>query len=280
MMVKLTGSLPEPLNIPAEEPQTTLSNLPSSTSPLRSALLRAWLDVCNELHPCRRQPQGSFPTRLLGLSNSDSLKLVSGQEVSSQPYIALSHCWGELAPGEIPWYCTTDDNISSREEGSQFRVSDLPLTFRDAIEVSQGLGIHYLWVDSLCIIQGSKEDWTKESKRMEDVYAGAYCTIAATSAANSHEGFLRRDMESDHVYVHNKDNPSQQAYIRTKTTNFSQEIESAPLNQRAWVLQERLLSCRTIHFGSREMYFECGQGRYGEDLTRMERYDAPDLFFN
>lgn len=145
-----------------------------------------------------------FPTRLLDLSDPDVLRLISGQEVfsqedSSRQYIALSHCWGKLAPGVIPQHCTTIQNIDSRKEGRGFRVGDLPLNFRDAIEVCQGLGIRYLWIDSLCILQGSGEDWARESKRMEDVYAGAYCTVAATSAADSEAGFLRHNIDNQYV---------------------------------------------------------------------------------
>jgi len=278
--VKLTRSLPEFSSIPAGELQTTFPNPPLSTSPLRFALLRTWLQSCDKYHnQCKHiaSRQECLPTRLLDLSNPDSLKLVPGQEVSFPRYIALSHRWGES--DKTPSYRTTNNNIHSREKGSNFHVSDLPLTFRDAIKVSQGLGIHYLWIDSLCIIQDCKEDWAKESRRMEDVYAGAYCTIAATSATNSQEGFLGQDIDSKHVFVYDNDNPSQRAYARIETANFDREVDGAQLNQRGWVLQERLLSRRTVHFGSSEMYFECGYGRYGEDLTRMERYETPNPVF-
>lgn len=67
--------------------------------------------------------------------------------------------------------------------------------------MTQGLGIRYLWIDSLCIIQGCREDWEREAQRMEDVFAGAYCTLAATSAANSEAGFLSYDIDNLHLYV-------------------------------------------------------------------------------
>ncbi|KAK0622821.1 heterokaryon incompatibility protein-domain-containing protein, partial [Immersiella caudata] len=280
--VKLTRSLPEFPSIPAGGLQTTFPDPPLSTSPLRFALLQTWLQSCDRDHPdCKHTtttPQENLPIRLLELSKPDSLKLVSGQEVSSPRYIAtLSHRWGDS--DKTPSYRTTNNNIHSREEGSNFHVSDLPLTFQDAIKVSRGLSIYYLWIDSLCIIQDCKEDWAKESRRMEDVYAGAYCTIAATSATNSQEGFLGQDIDSKHLYVYNNDNPSQRAYVRVETANFDQEVDGAQLNQRGWVLQERLLSRRTIHFGSSEMYFECGYGRYGEDLNQMKRYETPNPVF-
>lgn len=191
-----------------ESPPQASASASSTKSPLRFPLLRAWLQRCDTHQLCQNKGtvKANFPTRVLDISTPDSLRLVSSQDIfdlegSSRRYIALSHCWGNVAPREIPRYCTTIQNINSRETGHDFRVGSLPLTFRDAIEVSQGLGIRYLWIDSLCIIQGCPEDWARESKRMEDVYAGAYCTIAATSAANSEAGFLRHDIDNQHRYV-------------------------------------------------------------------------------
>ena len=275
-----------PLQLSKNLPEASASTS-STKSSLRFALLRAWLQRCDEEHRCYRHHRAlkeKFPTRVLDLSNSDALRLVSSQEVfsqevSSQRYIALSHCWGKLTPGEIPQHCTTLQNIGLRKEGSGFCVGRLPRTFRDAIEVSQSLGVRYLWIDSLCIIQGSKEDWATESKRMEDVYAGAYCTIAATSAASSEAGFLEHNISNQYMYVSDNESPSSQAYSRTRTANFVQEVDNAPLNLRAWVLQERCLSRRIVHFSSQRMYFECGYGIYDEDYTQMKRYE-PKTFFS
>ncbi|KAK0704361.1 heterokaryon incompatibility protein-domain-containing protein, partial [Lasiosphaeris hirsuta] len=260
----------------------------------RFSLLRAWLQQC-DAHTCCQRPralEGNFPTRVLDIGNPDALRLVSNQEVfsqkvSSRRYIALSHCWGKLAPGKIPQHCTTTQNIDSRKEGRGFCVGSLPLTFQDAIKVSQGLDIRYLWIDSLCIIQGSGGDWATESGRMEAVYAGAYCTIAATSAVSSEAGFLGRDEDETHRdnqnvprYVSDNESPNSQAYLHTRAVNFAQEVDNGPLNQRAWVLQERYLSRRTVHFSSYRMYFECGFGIYGEDYTQMKSIVGSEKFID
>jgi hypothetical protein len=98
-----------------------------------------------------------------------------------------------------PNFCTTNDNIKARQNG--FDVSKLPKTFRNAVRVAQNLGIQYLWINSLCIIQGNQEDWKSEAKRMQDVYAGTYCTIAATSAVDSNAGFLERTALSEYLHI-------------------------------------------------------------------------------
>jgi hypothetical protein len=73
-------------------------------------------------------------------------------------------------------------------------IAELPKTFQDAIEISRRLDIRFLWIDSLCIIQDSKEDWLKESVIMGDIYQHAYCNIAATAAPDGRTGcFLERN---------------------------------------------------------------------------------------
>jgi hypothetical protein len=208
------------------------------------------------------------PTRLLyvGDPDHDALRLYHTEENDRVKYVALSHCWG-LAPGEKPDFCTTDNNIKARLKG--FSFSELPNTFRDAVRVTRELGIQYLWIDSLCIIQWNQKDWEHEAKRMEGVFASAYCTIAATSAINSKAGFLKRNVSSEYVYA--QDTLGQRFYVCTDVDNFNKDVEKARLNTRAWVMQERVLSRRTIHFSANQIYFECGAGVYCENLTRLER---------
>jgi hypothetical protein len=179
----------------------------------------------------------------------------------------LSHCWGDLNKGEVPPYCTTRENSDKREEG--LKSTDLPLTFQHAVEVVRGLNLKYLWIDSLCIKQGEGGDWEEESKTMQDVYTSTYCTIAAISADDSNAGFLIQRHISDCVYI--QDDSGQQVYVGTDIADFDNEVEKARLNTRAWVMQERFLSCRTIHFGKNQIYWECGEGVYCEDLTQLKK---------
>jgi hypothetical protein len=185
--------------------------------------------------------------------NPDFLKLVPGSEIGAATYVALSHCWGGGESDKVPPYCTTQGNISDRQV--RLSIADLPLTFRDAVQVARGLKVQYLWIDSLCIMQGEGGDWKEESKRMEDVYTSAYCTIAATRAVDSNAGFLKRDIRSEYVCV--QDNLGRPFYVCTCPADFDEEVERARLNNRAWVMQERFLSRRTVHFGANQMYWEC-----------------------
>ncbi|KAK0701290.1 heterokaryon incompatibility protein-domain-containing protein [Lasiosphaeris hirsuta] len=250
----------------SEELPISFPDLPPPEDILRFDLLQAWLDQCC-CEPFHDTPRNYLPTRLLDVSNPNVLRLIPGEKIGDKRYIVLSHCWGKLGPEEVPPYCTTRHNICVREGESGFADADLPLTFLDAVKVARALSIRYLWIDSLCIIQQDPEDWQREAMCMEQVYSSAYLTIAATSATNSESGFLKRNASSKHVYI--QDDLGRRAYICNTVADFDHEVEKAQLNTRAWVLQERMLSRRTIHFGSHQMYFECGEAVYCEDLTRM-----------
>jgi hypothetical protein len=145
---------------------------------------------------------------------------------------------------------------------------DLPKSFQDAITVTRELGKQYLWIDAFCIIQEDKEDWKEESKKMEVVFSMAYCTIAASSAKDSNAGFLKPQRQRHYVKMAtaSSDTP---LYVCEAIDDFHGDVEESGLSQRAWVLQERVLSRRTIYFTATQIYWECGIGVQCETLTMM-----------
>jgi hypothetical protein len=249
--------------------QIGFSRLPEPGSSTQYALLRAWLHECDAFHECSSRFHANNPSRLLdvGTTHTSALRICRSNQNARLKYIALSHCWGKLDEEEKRQFCTTNENIEVRLDG--FDVSELPKTFRDAVRVTRNLGIRYLWIDSLCIIQWNKEDWNAEARQMQYVYANAYCTIAATSAVDSKAGFLERTVHPE--YIHVQDTSSGHFYVCTEVDNFDKDVENAPLNERAWVLQERVLSRRTIHFSANQVYLECGRGVCCESFTTLHR---------
>ena len=65
---------------------------------------------------------------------------------------------------------------------------------------------------------------------MEDVFASAYCTIAATSAVDSNAGFLARNRSTE--YVRFQDTVGNQVYVCAYIDNFKNDVEQAELNKR------------------------------------------------
>ncbi|KAH7237704.1 heterokaryon incompatibility protein-domain-containing protein [Fusarium redolens] len=101
-------------------------------------------------------------------------------------YVALSHCWDQDASKH---FNTTIGNLSSRTASINFE--DMPKTFQDATIVTKRLGLRYIWIDSLCIIQGEDGDWTTEAPKMGQYYGDAFMTIAADCSQGDCEGFLQ-----------------------------------------------------------------------------------------
>lgn len=99
---------------------------------------------------------------------------------------------------------------------------------------------------------------------MEDVFSSAYCTIAASSA--SPDGLFRSCPPRQFVTV-----PTLSGgyyYICETIDDFRNDVEESKLNHRGWVFQERALSHRSIHFTSKQAYWECGHGIHSETLSR------------
>ncbi|KAH8756049.1 heterokaryon incompatibility protein-domain-containing protein, partial [Diaporthe sp. PMI_573] len=253
--------------------------------------MKEWLHLCDRGNcgpgsaQCfSKSPPGVFPTRLIDLGytlklgrfqlgNFSWAKIHLTSPKGHLPYIALSHCWGNLSTDLKGKWITTRENLESRTK-TGFHINILPATFRDAITVTRKLGVRYLWIDSLCILQGDRDDWASEAGKMQDVFRGAYCTIAATSAQDSTIGFLARPAPKPGKWVCITQAGGPSTFTTTFTDNFEVDVVRGILNTRAWVLQERALSRRTLHFTDRQTYWECGGGVRCETLTYMRNYGS------
>lgn len=233
-------------------------------SDFQFCLLNEWLRVCDQQHNHLFNTDVELPSRVLdvGTSKHPILRLLDGKETATGQYIALSHCWGTG-----PRFRTLKQNINEFKKHIDFE--SLPKSFQDAIKVTRALGTRYLWIDSLCIIQDDLEDWELEAARMEQVFSSATCTIAASSAVSSAVGFLVNREERPFVTIKTPLNGT--AFICKSIDNFYLDVEEAVLNKRGWVLQERALSRRTIHFTSSQVYWECGRGIHCESLMRLAK---------
>lgn len=212
-------------------------------------------------------PQSQLPTRVLDVGDSESprVMLIDSRTMESHEYLAFSHCWGQGS-----FFSALKSTVNKLRQGD-VDTRLLPPSFLDAIAVARGLRVRYLWIDSLCIIQDDNQDWEHEAGRMEQVFSNATCVIAASSATGSAEGFLSYS-RPQRTWVTLPRRPGvSRRHLSQFIDKFSHDVEEAVLNKRGWVLQERALARRTIHFTSTQIYMECGEGVYCESLTKLTK---------
>jgi hypothetical protein len=151
------------------------------------------METCEKEHDkCVNSVPSQLPTRVLDLDQDKlglSIVLIETRKVTGR-YMTLSHCWGTVHP-----LTTTAATISKRMKGIQ--ISDLPQVFRHAVTFTKGLGVRYLWIDSLCIIQGDPEDWAREVGMMAEIYANSYLNIAAAGAKDSHGQIFINEIQTE-----------------------------------------------------------------------------------
>lgn len=227
--------------------------------------MRRWLRDCDDNHPtCKGPDKSRLPTRLLDVGTEDRpyIRLYETQPKDTMEYLALSHPWGRP-----PHFCTYTTNVDEHKQ--QIDFDSLPLTFQHAVTVTRSLCVRYIWIDSICIIQGRDGDFIDEAKHMGDVFNQAYCVLAGTSAKGQHDGFLKHRKQRRSILV--EQNGHAPIYICRFMDDFGRDVLDSNLNRRGWVLQERVLARRTIYFASQQMYWECGQGVRCESLTKMKK---------
>ena len=199
-----------------------------------------------------------LPKRLLDLrfvAQQGSISLITSRSLPQDTiYATLSHCWGGGCQKTL-----TVDSLEEFETG--LLVDSIPKTFRDAVFVSIELGIKYLWIDALCIVQDSVDnlEWRQEASIMGDVYANSYVTLAATTSSNPQGGLVHqrnplsvwpcRLTATWRCFV-----PGE---LVVSTGVLSRDSDMRPLGNRAWAFQEWLLSRRLIHFSNDQVRWEC-----------------------
>lgn len=243
----------------------------------------SWISDCNEKHrECQHHGVSSWsPTRLLyvGHDATDKVRLLyTSQEPSSTPYMSLSYCWGALQPIKL-----LQETEASLLEGIQ--VDELPKTFQDAVAVTRRCAISYLWIDCLCIRQDDAEDWATESLLMHQVYTNSYLNISADWGENSSTGLFQERDPLKHSFTPLRLHPKIVQIFEERNNEsdvfcqlfshfmWRDNVEESHISTRGWVLQERYLSPRVLHFGSKQLFWECRQSQVSESYP----FERPDF---
>lgn len=237
-----------------------LDRAPRTTSSQASFdLVTQWLKSCLLGHgSCSNASSSPLPDRVIDVGQSSSSQepflFISGNNATKAQYLTLSHCWGGA---DIPKLLKS--NLIAWQSAISFDI--LPLTFKHAIVVTRTLGYRYLWIDSLCIIQDSADDWQVQSAQMQRVYSGSVLTIGAAWGLDSAAGcFVQRNPLVTYPLTFSKDSNSVFSIgpfsPNTPDRSLSQ-LSSENLFSRAWVFQERILSPRILYYGHTGLHWEC-----------------------
>ncbi|PWY88537.1 HET-domain-containing protein [Aspergillus heteromorphus CBS 117.55] len=263
--MKETDPCPDPSTLSTPEPNDWSHSLQAA---------KRWFDTCLETHSrCRTPPlSGCTPTRLIRIDhpgpNQISLWLNPHAETQhGLRYATLSHCWG--SPKISHTSRLTSASLATLQNG--IKISELDHVARDAVSTARLLGLSLLWVDSLCILQDSHEDWLHEAPRMSYIYGGAVINLAASVAAHSDMScFPPRDNNTlsslQPCIVRppwnnngNEHGPLTTPYRLYHNDFWSDTFTAMPLMTRAWVVQELLLAPRLLHLCGSQLFWECGE---------------------
>lgn len=231
-----------------------------------------------------------LPTRVLDVS-SNPIKVLESKHSRGQ-YAVLSHCWGKKADGHEPPKLTKAKYSAYTKEVTE---ADLNVIIRDAVEITRKIGLRYLWVDSLCIVQDDAHDWDSQSAQMFRIYRESYISIMNPKAMHGDIPAFTEDR-----YTRGRWTPSQapllvhesgsSAGANVYTAPFIDHYQpngdfpvaallpDEPIFSRAWILQEFFLAPRVIMYGLCELVMmtndgdrcECGGQNLGGTYLKQE----------
>jgi hypothetical protein len=209
---------------------------------------------------CRAPSVRILPTRLLDVQRDKPIRLCKPSKSNATSkegrYLALSHCWGEG-----PLLTLTESSAAQLKD--EIEWESLPALFQDAIDITRNLGLRYLWIDSVCIMQDSKADWETESARMSSVYENAHLVLSPVESAHSGDKCLLPRAKKLRLSYENTTGKRFKLYARKVQNHHpcpEQNTPASPLGplvDRAWALQESVLATRIVHFTATELLFEC-----------------------
>ncbi|KAL9066214.1 MAG: hypothetical protein Q9157_007222 [Trypethelium eluteriae] len=261
------------------------------------ARIKSWLDLCKTRHrsPCdlvdlelNRRFENVMSHSYFGVVDVQNMQLVGLPAESSvsqsghPPFAALSYVWGRSQP-----FVTNTENVSLlRTHGGIEKVSmELPTVIKDSIDLTRRLGLQYIWIDALCIIQDSPRSWKLNAENMDVIYGSAELTICAADGEDASAG-LRATRKQDHNNKQEVDDcaPGVRLVVSRSPEMY---IKASKWNTRAWTFQERLLSNRCLIFTAGRVYFQCRSTGMSEDIYAdrqgvgwsLDFVDAPAQMF-
>ncbi|KAJ1323720.1 HET domain-containing protein [Microdochium nivale] len=235
-----------------EVPRTNCHPTGDTGSKEAMQILRRWLSECINEHPdCGGDQQNILPKRVLEIldHNSAETRLLVTNEAQVDRYACLSHRW-----------CTETNQVALKRRDLNLFQQRIPQNrlyplLRDAIRAAGELGLRYIWIDCMCIVQDDEDDWNREAVKMASIYERAHITLAGASSEDGQDGLFRRCTTYTSVEVINAHATQDSPVVEMRLPLYSQDQPS--LLSRGWVFQEIQLSRRLVLFAPNELTWEC-----------------------
>ncbi|KAF9637816.1 putative het-domain-containing protein [Lasiodiplodia theobromae] len=225
-------------------------------------MIQGWVKSCDErlpekdaAHCCALNP--TVPTRLIDVSGApQKLRLINTGGKAHAAYAALSYCCGDAEPLQ-----TTKSNVAQHMD--DIAITKLPWMFLDAVKTARWLDLKYIWIDALCIIQDDEDDREHEMARMHNTFQNSYVTIVAARARSCREGFLKADNLWNPLAtltLRCESGEKGSMLLTPKKDNFPRNEYHTlrePPYERAWTLQEVVLSPRVLIYTHDSVVWKC-----------------------
>ncbi|KAG1826838.1 heterokaryon incompatibility protein-domain-containing protein [Suillus subaureus] len=229
-------------------------------------LVKKWIKLCQESHgdECHnvwRIDHGEDKNLPEYVRLVDVVSMALVPAPSGCRYVALSYVWGAVSTE----YRTTTANIAERSTPGGLNTAAFPETITDSIIFVRQLGLRYLWIDAICIIQNCSQDKTTQIQSMDLVYGLSYLTIMAAGGASARDPLPgcrpRTRTLQQHIEV------VQGLHLCVGPPRLREALALSVWNTRCWTYQESALSRRRIYFTEQQVYFECRGDIFCEDIA-------------
>ncbi|KAJ4258107.1 hypothetical protein NW762_008247 [Fusarium torreyae] len=237
---------------------------------------KLWLDTCKsspQHSDCQQfarvvqaSGDGERPARLICVGDREKDPVLIEQVTDSMLYVALSYIKGQ-SESAIE---TTKANREEHMKG--IPVEKLPPTFKDAILATRKLGLEYIWIDAVCIVQDDSQDWAREVSNLHSIFSHAELTMSGLLTKSTAQALYqprsartvcplpiklwkkkngRKSYESGVIYCD----------VLLRHWLLHEEQKHVDFNgmllSRGWVVQEHFLSPRILYFGKNMLHWEC-----------------------
>ncbi|KAF2802742.1 uncharacterized protein BDZ99DRAFT_576624 [Mytilinidion resinicola] len=226
-------------------------------------LAARWMQECETTHEscCKGANESWYPARLLDSGDGIGLDRVRLMKPE------LEHPLGPYATVLHHPHCDSQIKLLKRNHDDflhSIPLSNLPKTWSDAMTIAKRLGIRYIWIDALCVLQDCEEEQQQNSFQESEIYRKSWVTISAAGSINDDEGcFFDRDsrtIERVHVDLpaaHGADGLQKFTLGRRVEWYFWEKLFEQPLLEKAESFQKRLFARRVLHMGRDQLFWEC-----------------------